>query len=132
MTFRSRPLLELARGQECQVRTLHCNRNPETTVTAHNPFGERGIGLKTDDCDSCWACSACHDVLDGRAHLNLYTPIDRAEFFARGKANTQREMWERGLVQVAGFSERVAKPKASPKTLDRDAGKNRPWPPRAA
>jgi hypothetical protein len=102
MTFRSRPLLDLARGQHCTVFSSVCNNNPETTVTAHNPFGDRGMGTKCPDHDSCWACSACHDLLDGRRRVPHITPEVRASLFEMAKTRTHSLMWERGLIQVAG------------------------------
>ena len=60
-----------ARGQECQVRlSFVCNGNPETTVLAHLPGG--GMGRKTADTEASFCCSACHDVLDGRATVPHY------------------------------------------------------------
>lgn len=54
-----------ARGRECQVRLPCCNGNPETTVLAHLSGG--GMGAKRHDLHGAWACSACHDAIDGRA-----------------------------------------------------------------
>lgn len=106
MTFRSRPLLDLARGQHCTVMSPLCNRDPETTVTAHNPFGNRGVGIKCPDYDSCWACSACHDVLDGRRFVAGSDHLYRTELFALAKRRTQELMWEKGMIQVAGHTPR--------------------------
>jgi hypothetical protein len=63
-------LTKAARGRECQVRVPGvCNGNPETTVLAHFRLsGTRcGVGLKPNDLQGAWACSACHDAVDGRA-----------------------------------------------------------------
>lgn len=55
-----------ARGRECQVRIPGvCNGDPATVVLAHLNGG--GMGFKTDDTEGAWCCSACHDVIDGRA-----------------------------------------------------------------
>lgn len=55
-----------ARGRECMVRIPGvCNGNSETVVLAHLNGG--GTGFKTDDTEGAWCCSACHDVIDGRA-----------------------------------------------------------------
>lgn len=62
-------LRTLARGQECMVRTHACNGNPETTVLAHIRRGNvAGMGQKPPDTCGVWACSACHDLIDGRTH----------------------------------------------------------------
>ena len=54
-----------AKGRECQVRIPGvCNHNPETVVLAHHGGG--GMGTKHPDLIGAWACSACHDEIDGR------------------------------------------------------------------
>lgn len=62
-------LREAARGKPCFVRLPGvCNGKPETTVLAHLPIaGTSGMGLKAVDLCATWACSSCHDVIDGRA-----------------------------------------------------------------
>jgi len=53
-----------------------CNHNSETTVFAHyRKGGLGGIGKKPKDIFGAYACSACHDVLDGRvkAEIDLFT-----------------------------------------------------------
>lgn len=66
-------LRKLAEGQACQVRfPLHCNRNPETTVLCHiRRGGVAGMGQKPNDLCSVIACSACHDVIDGRTPFTI-------------------------------------------------------------
>lgn len=61
-------LRKLARGRDCQVRIPGvCNRDPSTTVLAHIRLpGVSGVGMKVPDLLGAWACSACHDVIDGR------------------------------------------------------------------
>ena len=63
----SHPLRQNARGKMCTLRLSCCNGNPETTVLAHyRRFGWGGMGLKPHDILGCFACSACHDAIDGR------------------------------------------------------------------
>lgn len=64
-------LTESARGQECHVRIPGvCNGNPETTVLAHlKPTGHGTMGGKPPDICGVFACSDCHDVIDGRRGL---------------------------------------------------------------
>ena len=63
-------LTKLARGRECQVRLPCCNHNTETTVLAHYRLaGTCGIGMKPNDLQGAWACSACHDEIDRRTRL---------------------------------------------------------------
>ena len=62
-------LTRAARGRDCQVRIPGiCNGNPETTILAHYRLaGTRsGMGIKPNDLQGAWACSACHDAVDGR------------------------------------------------------------------
>lgn len=57
-----------ARGRDCMIRIEGvCNGNPETTVLAHYRMsGTCGMGIKPNNLQAAWACSACHDVVDGR------------------------------------------------------------------
>ena len=122
MTYRNRAYLDLARGRHCTVASPICNRNPETTVTAHNPFGDRGIGTKCSDVDSCWSCSACHDFLDGRLRVDGFGPDDRRNYFQRGKSLTQDAIWNLGLAQVTGTAPKRDKGYQRPsKVLPRNA-----------
>lgn len=61
---------KLARGMDCMVRLPNvCNHNPETTVAAHYRLsGLCGMGIKPPSLLTAWACSACHDEIDGRTH----------------------------------------------------------------
>lgn len=66
---RQNKLTKAARGRDCQIRVPGvCNGDPETTVLAHfRMSGTRcGTGLKPNDLQGAWACSACHDAVDGR------------------------------------------------------------------
>jgi hypothetical protein len=60
-------ITESARSQHCTVRLpLVCNHDDSTTVFAHIS-GIRhghGTGIKTNF--GAYACSSCHDMLDGR------------------------------------------------------------------
>ena len=64
-----------AKGQECQVRIPGvCNFNSETTVHAHLPMaGISGMGMKCPSIIGTWACSSCHDVIDGRVIPKSFT-----------------------------------------------------------
>lgn len=57
-----------ARGRDCQIRIPgFCNFNSETTVLTHYRMaGTCGTGIKPDDVQAAWGCSACHDACDGR------------------------------------------------------------------
>lgn len=57
-----------ARGKPCLVRVPGvCNHDPATTVLAHYRLaGYCGTGIKPPDTLAAYACSACHDAIDGR------------------------------------------------------------------
>jgi hypothetical protein len=61
-----------ANGEDCHVRLAGiCNGRTDTTVWSHWPGldADRGMGLKALDLCGAYACSACHDAIDGRAPL---------------------------------------------------------------
>lgn len=67
---KSTPIRASARGEECTIRLpMVCNGNPETTALCHSNLlaDGKGMGLKAPDTRAAYGCSACHDVLDGRA-----------------------------------------------------------------
>ena len=85
-----------ARGQDCTLRLDGCNFNPETTVLAHiriNRFC--GFGLKPPDYMGVFACSNCHDIIDGRVKSDdTYKDILRAQ-------NETLKYWvDSGLIEV--------------------------------
>jgi len=62
----SKKIRNAARLEECTVRAVgHCDYNPETTVLAHLPDESKGMSKKADDISGCFACVACHRLLDG-------------------------------------------------------------------
>jgi hypothetical protein len=68
-----------ARGQECTLQIFDvCNCDPETTVLCHDNRIEsgKGMGLKAPDSEACFACSSCHDVLDGRTPRPNWLTLD--------------------------------------------------------
>lgn len=91
-------LRKSARNQDCTLRLDGCNFNPETTVLAHirmNRFC--GIGIKPPDYMSCFACSSCHDAIDGRVKSDtVYKDILRAHF------ETMLIWVDMGLIEVKG------------------------------
>jgi len=85
-----------ARGRGCMVRIPEvCNHNSETVVLAHYRLaGVSGIGMKSPDILGAWACSACHDAIDRRAHTDLdrdYVRLLHLEGMARTLAQLNRE-----------------------------------------
>ena len=93
-------LRKAAQGQECQVRLEGvCNHNPETTVLAHvRRANVAGIGQKPNDYIVVWACSDCHDQIDGRSkpHFPAYE-LDR--YVLEGMCRTLDELKKQGVIQ---------------------------------
>lgn len=59
---------ESAGGETCTLRFPGvCNFNEETTVFCHSNRLEDGKGMGLKAKVGAYGCSACHDVLDGRA-----------------------------------------------------------------
>lgn len=98
--FESKKLRESAMRQMCTVRTSKCNGDPETTVLAHLPDESHGISRKADDFSACFACSACHDWLDGRIQIEGYSDYDRERMMRRAMVRTWRYWFETGLVKI--------------------------------
>ena len=99
--YRNPKLLKAARGQECTLNVPDvCNYDTETTVAAHSPFGEdgKGMGQKADDCFIAFACSSCHDWLDGRGKKTIIN-YDRSAYFHFGMKRTLRNLLDRGILK---------------------------------
>ena len=102
MPVRIKKIRDSARNQDCTVKSPWCNYNPETTVFAHyGEPGEKGIGIKPDDSSGVYACSTCHDWLDGR-----YTPpkgtypwADKTAFWFKGMRRTWRLLLENEVLK---------------------------------
>ena len=89
-------LRKLAQGRECLVRLPGiCNHNRETVVLAHIRLaGVSGMSIKSDDVLGAYACSACHDAVDRRSHLDLqrdYVRLAHLEGVIRTIAVLRRE-----------------------------------------
>jgi hypothetical protein len=85
------PARKAAKGQPCMVRIPGiCNGNPETTVLAHYRLaGYCGGGMKPDDeVFGAWACSACHDEVDGRTRSHAFTRDELRLMHAEGVLRT--------------------------------------------
>jgi hypothetical protein len=96
----SKKLRDSARGQDCTVRIPGaCNFNPETTVLAHIPCGHKGVGIKGPDMIAVFACSGCHDAIDGRSRVE----VDASDLL-RALAETQIRWIELGLMTIKGVA----------------------------
>lgn len=97
--IRLQKIRDSARGQDCTVESPYCNHNPETVVLAHyGEPGEKGTSTKPDDTSAAYACSDCHDYLDGRTHQRTVTQgnID-SEYMAAATAVEVRWYWFRAM-----------------------------------
>jgi hypothetical protein len=93
-------LRKLARDRECAVRLPGiCNRDPSTVVLAHfRMIGISGIGRKSHDALGAYACSACHDAVDRRAHMDLDRDYVRLAHL-EGVIRTQASLIEEGVLK---------------------------------
>lgn len=92
-----------ARGQSCTVRIPSiCNGNNETVVLAHINgvrFGH-GIGQKVNDAFGAYACSSCHDAVDGRTPTQ-YRRAELKLMHLEGVIETQAILMQEGLIKCA-------------------------------
>mgnify|MGYP002712023966 FL=1 len=91
-----------AKGEDCTLNIAGvCNYNPETVVLCHFPSETHGMGLKSNDLSAGFGCSACHDVIDGRSHINL-SREDKEFYMRRSQFRTMRRLEELGIISVKG------------------------------
>lgn len=93
-------ITQSARGEQCQIRLPDiCNHDPATTVLAHanGSAAGKGIGMKSLDVLSAYACSACHDEVDRRTRKLEKDYVMLC--FWQGHARTLRILVEKGLVK---------------------------------
>ena len=90
-----------ARDRPCVVRLPDiCNHDPGTTVLAHFRLaGVSGMGIKPPDLIGAWACSACHDAIDRRAHTDLDRDYVRLAHL-EGVVRTINKLLEEGWTLV--------------------------------
>ena len=89
-----------ARGRGCTVRIPGvCNFNSETVVLAHIRLqGVSGMGMKSPDLIGAWACSACHDELDGRTRKSGLSRDELRLAHYDGMVRTICQLDKEGLV----------------------------------
>lgn len=99
MIVKSQKLRDSARGADCTLRLPGvCSFDPEKTVLAHIPCGMKGMGMKGPDNMAVFACTPCHDAIDGRAGS---VEIDYQDVI-RALAETQMRWIETGLIKITG------------------------------
>lgn len=94
-------LRKLARGRDCTVRLSGiCRGDRETTVLAHVRMpGISGMGIKAPGVLGAWACAACHDAIDRRAHLDLDRDYVRLAHLD-GVMRTLDILWREGRIHA--------------------------------
>jgi len=94
-------LTKAARGQECTLQIHpYCNGNPETVVGCHLPSPDHGMGFKSPDFFIVFACSSCHDVIDGRMKTDI-SSVAIQKCTMRGLYRTWVKLIEMGLITCA-------------------------------
>ncbi len=85
-----------AKGQQCTVRISGvCNHDPDTTVFAH--LNGAGMGMKHSDIHGCYACSDCHNWLDGGFAAKCMAATRDREHY-RAMVETQQIMIKEGIL----------------------------------
>jgi len=98
--IRSKKITRSSRGKPCSLNIVGvCNYNEETTVFAHLPSQSHGIGLKSTDICGCDACSACHDVLDGRVQSDEWKHHS-GFYMLRGLVRTLERLLDEGILCI--------------------------------
>jgi len=87
-----------ARGEDCTLMLVDCC-NSETVVLCH--IGKnRGMGIKCGDHFAVYACSICHDIIDGRFNHSYHTKEELTEAKMIALERTQQKLIDKGLLNV--------------------------------
>jgi len=101
--IRSKRIRDAARGQACTLQIVGvCNGDWSTTVLAHLPDESHGIARKSDDLSSCFACDACHSVIDGRAKWPAMEREYADWYLRRAQMRTWRVLVDLEVVTIKG------------------------------
>ena len=103
----SKKARDSARGEDCTLNIVGvCNHDPSTTVLAHLPddSGCGKMGGKSDDVGcAVYACSACHDMIDGRVSEKEsigYINDGKDAYHLRALKRTIRRMIDKGVIKL--------------------------------
>lgn len=96
MTFRSRPLLNLANGAPC----MSCGAEDGTIVAAHANWSDFGKGMshKASDAAVAFMCCRCHSEIDQGAKLSKE---ERRAKWMEAAVKTWVWLMETGKVRLA-------------------------------
>jgi hypothetical protein len=100
---RMTPIRRAARDQDCTLLIPGVvYHDTATTVLCHSNFlaDGKGMGLKAPDEAAAFGCSACHDILDGRAPRPAgITVLDLEAIFYAGVRRTHEILKIQGLMK---------------------------------
>lgn len=99
--YRNKEILRNAKGKRCTIEHPEfCNHDPFTTVAAHfnDGWAGKGLGQKADDCAVVYACSGCHDWIDGRVKSD-YSENDKDWYLRRGLYRTILQCLNDGVLK---------------------------------
>jgi len=86
-----------ARDEDCSLRLGQCSSN-ETVILAH--IGRnRGWAIKCGDHFAVYACSNCHDIIDGRVK-SQFGKLELDSEKLRALEETQSKLIQKGLLNV--------------------------------
>lgn len=93
-------LRKLAQGKPCMVRLPGCSGGGDDVVLAHYRLaGLCGVGMKPDDLAcGAWCCASCHDKIDGRSNVGVYSRQEVRLAHAEGVIRTVAKLRELGMV----------------------------------
>ncbi|KUM02814.1 hypothetical protein AWB61_03095 [Chromobacterium sp. F49] len=98
----SQAIRDSAAGETCTLQIAGiCNGRADTTVLCHLPDESHGMGRKADDVSSCYGCSTCHDVIDGRVPCD-WQPGEKDFYMRRAMVRTLRRLLAKGLITIKG------------------------------
>jgi len=93
MKIISKKIRQSAKGENCSLRASPQCDHDQTVVLCHINSRFKGVGIKSPDIFSCYACAYCHAELDSS---NV-----SAEDVIRAWQETLMKLCEKGLVTVA-------------------------------
>lgn len=97
--IRSEHVRASAQGEACTLQIVGvCNGDWSTTVLAHLPDESKGMGTKADDVSACYACGACHDLIDRHG----WKLTDSDWYMRRAMVRTWRRLVEKGIIKIKG------------------------------
>lgn len=101
------PARRAAKGQPCTLRLPGCYPGPENEQVqlCHlRMFDGGGTGMKPHDSEAVFACTHCHDLIDGRTRLipELRAGINFFEYIARALVRTLRAQRAAGVLIFKG------------------------------